>query len=174
MRSDEEKKSISLWGKARYLRLTKANLCVHCTRQKGPTRAKQVTCQPCENKAKALRSNWQKRNTKYYRDRNADAKRQVFSYYGGKCICCGETEPLFLSLDHINNDGAQHRQSILGNKRLAGSHTYHWVIRNGFPSSMQILCHNCNHGRFLNGGTCPRQEIQVKEVTHWRHLISRP
>ncbi len=37
---------------------------------------------------------------------------QVFEAYGGyKCNCCGENEPMFLSIDHIDNDGATERKS---------------------------------------------------------------
>ena len=45
--------------------------------------------------------------------RNQDrVRREVFEAYGGfVCACCGETQPLFLSIDHINNDGAQERRS---------------------------------------------------------------
>lgn len=39
-------------------------------------------------------------------------KQKVFDHYGERCACCGETERLFLTLDHVNNDGAEHRRSI--------------------------------------------------------------
>jgi hypothetical protein len=35
----------------------------------------------------------------------AKFKRLAYDILGNKCACCGETNPVFLSLDHINNDG---------------------------------------------------------------------
>lgn len=79
-------------------------------------------------------------------------KKIVYDYYGRECCCCHETEPLFLTLDHINNDGAEHRRTLKGNKILA---LYQFLIDNDFPSTVQVLCCNCNRGKWLNGGICP-------------------
>jgi hypothetical protein len=87
---------------------------------------------------------------------NARCKEQVFAAYGGyKCSCCGETEPMFLSIDHIDNDGAKERKSGL----YAGSGTafYGWLRKNGFPTGYQVLCMNCQIGKHKNGGVCPHQ-----------------
>lgn len=82
-------------------------------------------------------------------------KIEVFNHYGNRCTCCGETEPLFLTIDHINNDGAKHRKLLF--KKGGGSHGgfYHWIIKNHFPKEFQILCWNCNSGKWLNKGICP-------------------
>lgn len=65
------------------------------------------------------------------------------------CACCGEREPIFLALDHINGGGGkQHRE-------LGGGGFYTWLRKNGYPAGFRILCHNCNMGRQLNGGICP-------------------
>ena len=64
---------------------------------------------------------------------------------------------IFLTLDHINNDGAEHRREIHGRQTAAGYQTYRWLMRNGFPPGFQVLCANCNHGKRMNGGTCPHQ-----------------
>src|SRR5262252_4538483 len=37
---------------------------------------------------------------------------EMIAAYGGECACCGETEPVFLTLDHVNGDGAAHRRSM--------------------------------------------------------------
>jgi hypothetical protein len=82
-------------------------------------------------------------------------KDQVFEAYGGKrCACCGETEPLFLSIDHVNNDGAAHRKEI-GEAGRGGMKVYRWLIKNGFPPGFQVLCMNCNCGKARNNGVCP-------------------
>lgn len=33
------------------------------------------------------------------------AKAETLDIYGNKCVCCGETNWQFLTIDHINNDG---------------------------------------------------------------------
>lgn len=86
---------------------------------------------------------------------------EVLAAYGGpKCACCGITEPKFLSLDHINNDGYQMRK-IHG----LGSNLYRWVKKNGFPPIFQVLCMNCNHGKSRNGGICPHQRDKEGSTT---------
>lgn len=85
-------------------------------------------------------------------------KEATFAAYGGYvCACCGETEKKFLSLDHINNDGATFRRSMYGNRNAAGLVTYAWLARKGFPSGYQVLCMNCNHGKRMNNGVCPHK-----------------
>jgi hypothetical protein len=79
--------------------------------------------------------------------------------YGNRCACCGELEPRFLTIDHINNDGPKHRKSLgIG----AGAKFYKWVVRNKFPSFLQLLCWNCNQGRRLNHGICPHKVVTSK------------
>ena len=79
----------------------------------------------------------------------------VFDHYGHMCKCCGETIRQFLTIDHINNDGAEHRKSIT-------SDLYTWLIKNNFPDTFQTLCHNCNTGKHRNGGVCPHtQQVEL-------------
>jgi hypothetical protein len=79
-------------------------------------------------------------------------KKIVFEHYGNKCECCGESEPLFLTIDHINNDGYADKK-----KGLTGPHLYAKIIKENFPSTFRLLCWNCNCGRRLNGGVCPHK-----------------
>lgn len=91
---------------------------------------------------------------------NAVLREQVFSAYGGhKCSCCGETEPLFLSIDHIDNDGAEMRRK--GVHSRGGTQFYQWLRKNGFPDGFQVLCMNCNLGKHRNGGVCPHKSSKV-------------
>lgn len=76
-------------------------------------------------------------------------KRIIIDHYGGKCACCGETELAFLTVDHINNDGNDHRKRIGGSSRF-----YENIIKAGFPDDLQILCWNCNEAKRLLGH-CP-------------------
>lgn len=68
--------------------------------------------------------------------------------YGGKCECCGETNPFFLTADHINRDGKGDRkkgrgiyQDCLKRKRV----------------DIRVLCFNCNCAREINDGVCPHK-----------------
>jgi hypothetical protein len=73
-------------------------------------------------------------------------KIEVLSHYGpdGKLQCawpdCTVTDVDMLSLDHINNDGAQDRKS--GTRGGGGNKTYCRVRKQGFPDGFQTLCHN--------------------------------
>lgn len=72
-----------------------------------------------------------------------------------KCNCCGESIERFLTIDHINNDGAKHRKEY----PEARKDLYKWLINNNFPSGFQVLCFNCNCGKSQNGGICPHKNI---------------
>ena len=80
----------------------------------------------------------------------------IYQRYGGACACCGETNPKFLSIDHVNGGGRGHRAS-LGPKAGTLSMLYD-IKKRGFPPDFQILCFNCNCGRQRNGGICPHKE----------------
>ena len=76
---------------------------------------------------------------------------KLFDGYGNKCVCCGETEPLFLELDHVHGGGAKEY------KATNPANVYRRLIKENFPAGYQLLCSNCNRGRQRNGGTCPHQ-----------------
>jgi hypothetical protein len=83
-----------------------------------------------------------------------DIKLWVLTVYGNvECRCCGEYNPVFLTIDHINGGGTQGRK-----KHGGGSHFYKWLIQQGCPPGYQVLCFNCNCGRAVNGGVCPHVE----------------
>ena len=77
-------------------------------------------------------------------------KLACFDRYGGrKCNCCGETELLFLQLDHIDNNGGRHRRK----ENIVS--LYRWAKKKKYPPGFQVLCANCNFGKHMNGGICP-------------------
>ncbi len=79
-------------------------------------------------------------------------KKQIFDHYGNRCSCCGEDNPSFLTIDHINNDGNKYRKSI------SGFSVYYWIIKNNYPDYLRLLCWNCNSGRACNGNICPHEQ----------------
>lgn len=89
---------------------------------------------------------WQKNHIKQLR-------REMIEAYGGKCSCCGETEAIFMQLDHINNDGSIER-------RKYGNHVVEWqeLKKRNWPKDRhQLLCANCNYGKRMNNGVCPHK-----------------
>ena len=72
------------------------------------------------------------------RNQYIDLKLKVFEAYGNKCNFCSEDNIEYLTIDHINNDGAQHRKII-------GTQIFPFLKRNNFPKDFQILCFNCNY-----------------------------
>lgn len=76
-------------------------------------------------------------------------KTNVLSHYGNCCVMCGNKDIRVLELDHINNNGAEHRK-IIGNP----GHTYGFLKKNNYPNNppflLQVLCANCNHKKTKN------------------------
>jgi hypothetical protein len=122
-------------------------------------------CKACQ-RARRSRNYWSEKRLeilakgKVYRDeRRKRVRDAVFAAYGGyRCACCGETERLFLTIDHIANDGAEFRRAQFGGQhRGAGMLTYLWLAQHGFPPGLQVLCANCQFGKRMNAGICPHQ-----------------
>jgi hypothetical protein len=94
-----------------------------------------------------------RRSLKLFREKDRTVyKDLVYAHYGGYvCVCCGETNKMFLTLDHINNNGST--SEVFGSKRT--SLRYYKLYKSGYAEQLQVLCYNCNCGRYRNGGTCP-------------------
>ena len=93
-------------------------------------------------------------------------KAQIFDHYGRKCACCGETEGLFLTLGHVNGDGATHRKKLGGSTRAGvTARIYHDIVKRGFPDDIRIECYNCNCGAFRNGGVCPHVKLRQAPIS---------
>ena len=79
-------------------------------------------------------------------------KLEGIKHYGGKCACCGETEPEFLVLDHVNGGGGKERRE---NKKLSGGGgPWRYTRDLGYPPDFQVLCHNCNWSKHMGKGIC--------------------
>lgn len=84
----------------------------------------------------------------------AKVRTTVLATYGGKCACCGEAEPKFLAIDHINGGGRKEREVHLGYS------FYMHLYKLPEPrTDLQVLCHNCNMAKGFYG-VCPHQEKQ--------------
>jgi hypothetical protein len=110
-----------------------------------------------ENKDKISlkrRTHYKNNIEKFKIERQKDTKKikaLIIKEYGGKCVCkhgkkiCGEKRtPAFLTIDHINGKGNEHRRKL---KRY-GSSMYYWLKQNNFPKDeFQLLCCNCNFAK---------------------------
>lgn len=110
-----------------------------------------------------------KKHDPHFRARRCRAEKEkqkrlrlsILIHYGGdppKCDCCGDSNVEFLTVDHIDGGGNEHRRIIGGSGRL-----YQWIKNNGFPEGYRILCCNCNHSMGAYG-YCPHQG-QPKNAT---------
>lgn len=97
-------------------------------------------------KTEMKKEQWGKRNRKALND-------QLLQIYGSKCACCGESNRVFLTLDHINGDGNAERKAL--KNRQGGC--LGKAIREPDKSKYQILCYNCNYGKQRNKGVCPHK-----------------
>lgn len=121
-------------------------LCSKCKKWKSLSLFYKKSTQP--NKLK----NWCKKcyikSVTKHRRRTKDS---CFEHYGGYiCVRCGTTDKEVLTLDHINDDGAEMRKTIflLSNNNgghASGNALYSRLIKHNFPSEhkLQVLCWNC-------------------------------
>jgi len=92
---------------------------------------------------------WQKRHGAEYLQK---IRKLALDAYGGRCVCCGETELKFLAFDHKHGRGGAFRRS--SHNKSTGS-WYYRLIRE-HPADIQILCHNCNLAKGFYG-KCPHE-----------------
>lgn len=119
--------------------------CIDCGR---PTDGTQL-CLACRERARtSARESYRRLRLK------------VIALYGGACTCCGETESDFLTLDHINNDGAVQRRQQ--HRVAAGSAFYKRVLRER-PTDVQVHCYNCNCAKG-HYGICPHKRAEIGEA----------
>lgn len=126
-------------GKKRALSRKANSLCTKCGDVLDPSSALS-TCDSCA----AIKREDRKQRLSAIRD-------ELFELYGYQCNCCGEQNPLFLTIDHILGTGAQERKV----RNLSGSKGYLQYLKDGKRADLQLLCYNCNCGKYRNGGICP-------------------
>lgn len=136
--------------RSRYQRLrAEGGRCPNCSRRHTETTK---LCQVCKASRRL-------RNRTRERDRIKEAA--LAAYGGAICACCKESDVRFLTLDHVNNDGAAHRRALGdGTNKRAGWSFYGKLRALGWPMNppIQVLCYNCNNGKRSNGGICPHKE----------------
>lgn len=107
--------------------------------------------------------------SEYFIERRLRIKEEVLRHYSPELKCqnlkCavkdGERRIDRLELDHVNDDGAKHRNLIRRGK-VEGVVLYTWLKKNNYPPEyvMQVFCSNCNHIK----------EVERKEAK-WNSII---
>ena len=167
----------TLYRRTRFQKLKLENKCTECGKENDRNR---IICSVCAKKASVISSKYLQsikinnpmkyqeminRSTRRRKERPIERKihrsreetklkLDIIYGYGGQCTCCGEKEIIFLTIDHINGDGNQHRKQ----QKMKGAVFYRWLRKNNFPNGFQVLCRNCNWGKYANGGLCPHQD----------------
>jgi len=112
-------------------------------------------CKPCFT---VYKDKWKKsdRGRESAIDYKKRKKQIVLDHYGHVCACpgCKITDFDFLTIDHIEGNGAAHR------KELGGQWVYTWLIANNFPPGFQLLCYNCNCAK-KNKPACPVHNLET-------------
>ena len=122
---------------------------------------------------------WINTSTSYSQFKRRQLKERVLNHYpnerGIACACCGQEHIEFLTIHHINGNGADHCREISKNwksvrgltARLASkpgsSQMYKWIEKHHYPPGFGILCINCNfsYGAY---GYCPHGECEIGHI----------
>ena len=119
----------------------------------------------------SIRINGKERAVKY---RKRD-KKELYDRLGNRCACCGERDSMYLEIDHVHNDGTEHREKINANwgakhMKATSMHPRYYIrYLTENPGGLQLLCSNCNRAKHRNGGELYRPakftRRQLIEVT---------
>jgi len=147
--------STGKWNK--YKERKNKGLCIYCGKTVPiPDRR---GCLKCLEKHSKETTDYEKKHKEKKHQYRLRLKSKVIEKYGGKCACCGETQLLFLSMDHKNNDGAIEMIKTYWRRRSLSLDWYRKLIRDPLRNDLQVLCFNCNMGKQMNCGTCPHKKI---------------
>lgn len=127
-------------------------VCVDCSKEKDASdffnvvKGKALSGRRCKECRYASHNRWYKKvrnktpeRIRAYRDKTlGKTKSMVYAHYGKICTCCKRSGRIVL--DHVNNDGSEHRK-IIGPSTDA---LMVWIKRNDYPSTIQPLCYSCN------------------------------
>ena len=97
-------------------------------------------------------------------------KNKIYDRLGRQCVCCGERDQMYLQIDHVFNDGAQHRKEYHESAKTISSHQLlKYLDKN--PDGLQVLCCNCNFAKKICDGKLykptkfTRRSAKQREVT---------
>lgn len=139
--------------KLRASRLSKG-LCIHCGKRRH--RINLMSCGRCGKHKYEITKRYVDKYPEKVKEYRRKIKGEVISKYGGYCKCCKETRVEFLTIDHINSDGAMERKALFGSQSGSSNQWYLKLRREDKRSDLQVLCFNCNVAKFIYG-KCPHE-----------------
>ena len=114
-------------------RMSSSGVCVRCLQERSQERQK-------------------KNGYPVMRRQVENLKEGVYQRYGRACSRCGEDDLDVLTVDHIDQNGADHKNPK--GVRYRGVHLYRWLRQNSYPEGFRVLCFNCNtkvYREFIKG-----------------------
>lgn len=118
-------------------------------------------------KTKTLCETCAERVRKHSAKKGKELKDRIIITYGCRCVFCGESRIVFLTIDHIDGNGAEHRRQ---EKISTGSKTYRWLEKNGYPAGFQVACFNCNAAKAQIGEDALRELLAIDSIADGRVL----
>ena len=91
-------------------------------------------CKKCRNSQYKI--NIGDKEKLYTKLKSIRIKAEVLNNYGSVCECCGENCWQFLTIDHVDLSGAEHRRST---GRHGGRSMYHWLKKNNYPKKFRLI-----------------------------------
>lgn len=110
-------------------------------------------CTVCYGQSRVEYNNSVKEERKYYKHKLLQL---LCSKDVPECMCCGEKVELFLTVDHIQNDGFLDGRSRSNYKKI--------LLEQNIKDKYQVLCWNCNCGKNINGGVCPHKTEKLHSI----------
>jgi hypothetical protein len=153
-----------------------AGRCTECGKTTAPEGKR--TCRVCRaaqkarytgtraERARRYHHEHREHKSQHYRNWSRGMRLRALAMYGSRCVCCEESNPAFLTFDHVNNDGAEQRRRLWGGS--AGPRLYKWLVEQPVRLDIQIMCWNCNCAKQNWGtGVCPHQLGEVTYVSEY-------
>lgn len=88
----------------------------------------------------------------------AKMKLEMLAAFDCMCSCCGESHPDLLTLDHVENNGGEHRKTMNEQQCMRLARREGWD-----KSKWDCLCFNCNCAKAHYGG-CPHKTGLTAEM----------
>lgn len=112
-----------------------------------------------EEKKAAYQREWRIKNREYLQNKKREYRKRIrlegIAIYGGQCVCCGESQAEFLTLDHIN--GRTEIDKRINGSKVTGQAMWMRLKKLGWPKdNYQLMCFNCNCAKAIYG-ECPHQ-----------------
>lgn len=123
-----------------------------------------LICKLCRRTADSSPSGSKRKQLYGLRARRKSKTNALVAYSGQNptCSChgCNEHRWEFLTIDHIDGNGAAHRRSLSSTRKVSGREFYVWLRKNNYPPGFRVLCMNCN---FSLGayGYCPHENNKI-------------